>query len=357
MRKQIVIASTQSATQNLFLKDLSIFLKRKGFNISLMCRDTKNLKLKKFHKLNILFPKKFTDFFNFLSIYREAAKIRKINIKYKNPIFLLNTPMAAHFIRMSLFFNKVNLVYFVHGYRFHSKSNFIKKLFFKFLEILFSIKTDKYININNYDYNFTKKYLKKKNILIKGVGIKLQKNYKKKINIEKRKKIIGIISRYSKEKGYLDIIKFAQICSNKNDKIEFRAFGSGNKSYFKKILKDKNLKNISLNNFKTDIISEIKKFDLLLHASYREGLPVALIQSLSCSVPVICRKIRGNTDLVINNYNGILFDDIDEAYFKLKKIIIDKKKYKSMTINALKSIDINYTKLLINQKIYKFIKE
>lgn len=355
MTKKIIITSTISLTQNLFLNKLTQFLQTKGYETILLCRDPENLKIKNCVKIKILFPRTIYEFFNIKLIISEIIKIIKINKKFNKPLILLNTPIASHFIRMSLFFYKTNIVYFVHGYRFHSKNNIFKNILFKSLEYLFSLKTQKYVNINREDFSFTKNSLNKKNILINGVGIKLQK--RKFFNYNKnKKKIIGVLAAYKKEKGYLDIIKLAENIKHLDEQIEIRAFGYGDRKFFSKILKKKRLKNIKLYKFKSDIIEEIKKFDFLLHASFREGLPVSVIQSLSYGKPVIGRKIRGNIDLIKDGLNGYLFKNIDEVCEIIKKIISNERLYKKLSKNASCSINKTFKHDFINNKIYKFIK-
>jgi len=360
LKKKIIIASTKSLTQNLFLKKLAVFLQKKNYEIILLCRDTENLKIKNCKKIKILFPQSLVDFFDVKNLITEMFKLIKINNELNSPLFLLNTPVASHFTRISLFFSKTNIVYFVHGFRFHSKSKTIRFFFYIILEYILSLKTKKYININKYDYNFTKKKFKKKNILVKGVGLEFKKkNYSNKINFNKNKvSIIGIISAYKKEKGYLDVINLAEEFKKNNEKIKIKAFGYGDRSPFLSIIKQKKLKNIYLYNFNKNIIGEIEKFHILLHLSYREGLPVSVMQALSCGKPVIARKIRGNEDLITNNSNGILFEDFkkEKIYKKIKKLISNKIFYSKMSNNAKLSIDHNYYHDSINNKIYKFIK-
>ena len=357
MKKKIIIVSTKSITQDLFLNKLIKFLQSKDHKIITICKDPENLNSNVFKKIQILFPEKLSEFLNIKNIIIQVYKIIKINRDFNKPIFLLNTPLASHFIRFSLFFSKVNIVYFVHGYRFHPKSKIAKKFIFKFFEYLFSLKTDKYININKHDYNFTKYNLKKRNILVNGVGLEFQKkNYFNKNNFNK-KRVIGVLAAYKKEKGYVDLINLAEKFEKNKDEIKIKAFGLGNRDPFLSIIKKKKLTNIILNTFNKKIVNEIKKFHILLHLSYREGLPVSVMQALLFGKPVVARKIRGNEDLIKNNFNGILFNDIakDKIYIKIKKLILNKNFYIKMSKNAKRSIDKTYHHDFINRKFYRFI--
>ena len=44
-----------------------------------------------------------------------------------------------------------------------------------------------------------------------------------------------------------------------------------------------------------------------MHPSYREGLPVAVIEAMAAGLPCLCSRIRGNTDLIDSN-GGAFFD-------------------------------------------------
>ena len=45
-----------------------------------------------------------------------------------------------------------------------------------------------------------------------------------------------------------------------------------------------------------------------MHPSFREGLPVALMEAMASGLPVIASRIRGNVDLVDEGKSGELFD-------------------------------------------------
>lgn len=52
--------------------------------------------------------------------------------------------------------------------------------------------------------------------------------------------------------------------------------------------------------------------DLLIHPSYREGLPNVLLQAGSMECPIVCSDINGNSDIVTDHKTGVLFRPRDE---------------------------------------------
>ncbi len=57
-----------------------------------------------------------------------------------------------------------------------------------------------------------------------------------------------------------------------------------------------------------DVAAFMATAQLLLHASYREGLPNVLLEAASLGCPIICSRIPGNTDVVTDESAGGLFD-------------------------------------------------
>ena len=102
--------------------------------------------------------------------------------------------------------------------------------------------------------------------------------------------------------------------------------------------------------------NRIKNFDLLLHLSKREGLPVAVMQSLSEGLPVICYNIRGNNDLIKENFNGYFVNSYKEVPTKIHFLNSENILFNNMRLNAFNSINSSFSKQRINFKIYKIIK-
>ena len=354
-KKIIYLVSTKAITINLFFKDF-IDKQNKKFEIRIICSDPSKLKLnKQLEKIKINFPTKISDFINFSKLLKLFCELSKIKSKLKNTTILLNTPIASHFFRLYFFFNKLNFIYFVHGFRFTPNGKWYKNFLFKNIERILSRTTKKFITINSFDYNFVKKKLKGKCIKINGVGIKTQKKNNFKINCNKLK--ILVVSAYKKEKGYEDVLKIADFFNKKNLDISFTCYGYGDYKIYNNYIKKKKLKNIHLNKFNINLPKKLKNYSLLLHPSFREGLPVSLIQCLSNGIPVIARDIRGCNDLIKNNINGYLYKNNSDAIKNIIKLYNNKIKHLEMSKNAFKLINYKYSNKYINKKIFSFINE
>ena len=352
---KVFILSRQSITLNLFFKEFTNLLVKKEIEVILCCNNIKELNISHNHSIDLLdsnYSNFISKIYNYLKLIYRFYKISK---KYNDYIFIINTTLISHLFRFSTFFRNIKIIYFVHGYRFHNQGNFFKNYFFKFLEIVFSYNTLAYININSYDYDFTINQLKKKSLKIKGVGIDLKDKSYQAIN-PNRIFNIGVIGAYKKNKGYNDLIKIAQN-KNLNKNIKFECYGYGNNSKYKFYLKKFNLNNVNLNSFTTNIFSAINKFDILLHLSYREGLPVSLMQCLIRGKPVICYNIRGCVDLISDGKNGYIIElgNIEKVIDKINYLSNNKENINNLSINAYETINDEYSSKHISQKILNYI--
>ena len=94
----------------------------------------------------------------------------------------------------------------------------------------------------------------------------------------------------------------------------------------------------------------------MLHLSKREGLPVSVMECLTQGLPVICNRIRGNSDLIKDGFNGFFVESYKDVPNKIFYLNLEKEIFNKMRYNAINSITKNFSKNQINQRIYKIIK-
>ena len=350
MRKKIVLITTKAITINLFLEEIIKKLS-KNYEIKLCSSDIHNINIKNFEKIKILLPFNIINLLNPIYLLISFFSIRKVIKSNVNSVFFVHTPVAAHMLRFSSIFLNIKIVYFVHGFRFHKYTNTFAYYLFYFLERLLVFKTFLYLVINNEDEIIVKKLFRKKYYKLDGIGIDLKKKTKPILN--KKKYLVGSVIAYKKNKGILDLIEIAE--KLKELPIKFHCYGYGNRNDYKKIIMKKKLKNIKLNGFSKNILKKISTFNILIHPSHREGLPISVLQSMYLSVPVIGRNIRGMSDLIKNNIDSFLISKnfainaskkIREIFLNKKKILIIKKNLKNKNFKI-------YSKEIIANKIHK----
>lgn len=70
------------------------------------------------------------------------------------------------------------------------------------------------------------------------------------------------------------------------------------------------------------------KFDAFINVSLSEGIPQAIMEALSCGIPVLATDVGGNREIVDDDYNGYLFSaDFDDRDVIKKIIFLSKMSY------------------------------
>ena len=108
-------------------------------------------------------------------------------------------------------------------------------------------------------------------------------------------------------KNHQIIIKALAKLNNTN--VHYAIAGVGdNRDYLIELAKKLGVyEQLHLLGFRNDIPELNHSADVFCFPSLREGLPVSLIEVMACGLPVICSRIRGNTDLIYTS-GGYLFD-------------------------------------------------
>ena len=60
--------------------------------------------------------------------------------------------------------------------------------------------------------------------------------------------------------------------------------------------------------YRNDIPDFYAMADIFVFPSFREGLSVSVMEAMASGKPIVCSRIRGNTDLVEDGVNGFLID-------------------------------------------------
>ncbi len=221
----------------------------------------------------------------------------------------------------------------------------------------------KYANViitnSKFERNYIRKTFNVKNVVcINPPSInKIEKSPKTSKKNNNLKKII-YVGRLSKEKGVITILKALSKLSN-NYNFKFEIFGEGieKKTIVNFIKEKKLLKKVSFKGFYKNKSKIFKNKDLFINASWFEGLPNALVQSINYNVFPICSKSPGgNFEVIKYGKLGLVFKTNSSEDLKRKIIFFFKKNLKlpyQTRINHLK----NFTQSKSNQDYFRILEK
>jgi len=325
---RVLYVTTVSGTINQFLIPHIKMLKKNGYHVDIATHLTQEIN----DELIELGCKVFNIEFrrNPLNIVNVKAykKIKKIIKGGKYDVVHTHTPVASSIVRLACKsnFNKTKSFYTAHGFHFFKGASFKNWIFYYPIEKILSKYTDVLITINEEDYKRAlKKFNAKNTRYIPGVGLDIKKFQTPKVNKLELRKELGVsdkafvilsVGELNKNKNHETIIKAIAKINNKN--IYYIICGVGPyRKQLEQLIDKVNLNDkVKLLGFRKDVKDILNIGDLFVFPSYREGLPVSLMEAMAAQLPIVCSDIRGNNDLIKNNENGYLIKPNDIDGFK-----------------------------------------
>ncbi|MGJ7911434.1 glycosyltransferase family 4 protein [Neobacillus sp. LXY-1] len=264
--------------------------------------------------------------------------LKKIIEKNQYEMIHCHTPMGGVITRLAARASRktgTKVIYTAHGFHFCKGSSFINWLLYYPIERLLANSTDCLITINQEDFNLAKthQFNSKQILRVHGVGVNTE-IFRPVSETDKHE--------LRKEQGYLpeDFLMFyaAEFNKNKNHKllIESLALIKEEVPRVKLLLAGEGplLKEcqdyaiqlgvdhmIAFLGYRHDIDVLLRMSDIAVASSFREGLPVNIMEAMSCALPVIANDNRGHRELIQNNYTGWTILDGKHGFSEKIKIL------------------------------------
>lgn len=170
--------------------------------------------------------------------------------------------------------------------------------------------------------------------------------------------IVGNIGRLSKQKGMEYYIKAIPESIKKYQKIKFYIIGDGeDKLELIKLAKNLGIENnVIFLGYRNDVINIIKQLDLIVLSSLWEGLPLTPIEVFSEGKTIIATDVDGTSEIVKDNFNGILIEpkDSDIISEKIIKLYKDCKLKNNLENNALETYTEKYAIDIFNNNYQRY---
>jgi glycosyltransferase EpsD len=270
--------------------------------------------------------------------YRELKTIINQN-EYK--IIHSHTPVGGVLARLASRAARENgtkVMYTAHGFHFCKGSPLLNWLIYYPIEKWLARFTDCLITINEEDFNRANQHQFGADRIehVHGVGVNTEKfkpaenEYKKELRIA-----------YGYNVGDFLMFYAAEFNKNKNQQLLIRALAHIKEEVPKakllfagegplmqdcrKLAQSLGVENrVHFLGFRKDIEQLLQISDIAVASSFREGLPVNIMEAMSCGLPVIATVNRGHSELITNQQEGWLLQEFNPQLLSKKMKLLAK---------------------------------
>ncbi|MBF0503850.1 MAG: glycosyltransferase [Candidatus Omnitrophica bacterium] len=181
------------------------------------------------------------------------------------------------------------------------------------------------------------------------------------LNIPNNNTIIAIVGRLSPEKGHEVLFNaFGQVIEHHPD-VKLLVVGDGP---LRNKLEDK-IKNLNLSRsvFFTGVRKDMADIygicDILVNASYTEGLPMTILEAMASKVAVIATRVGAVDQVIQNGKNGLLIapDDHHALIDALSQLIQDPQKRQHLIQEAHNTVRNSFSNKIMFDNYKKIYKE
>jgi len=369
--KKLIRITTIPMALHVLLPGQMKFMSENGFKVIMISADGENLdkviENEKCQHIIVPMTRKITPWQDLLCLFQ----LIKIFRKEKPDIVHSHTPKAGLLGMMAAKISGIKIrIHTVAGLPLMEESGLKYALLKQIEKITYSVANHVWPNSNSL-YNFIKKNNLADAYKLKvigqgstnGVSITrfnketLDKNFltviKGNINYDTASVYLLYIGRLVKHKGIVALVNVFSLLKKNYPHLKLILVGIFEssldplpKKILKQIVDDPCIINVGWSDNAEYYMSLAHYF---VFPSYREGFPNVLLEAGAIQLPVICSNIPGNTDIIIHNETGLLFEKKNEKdmYQKLKYALDNPKKMLSMA-NKLQ----HYIKFWYEREMY-----
>jgi len=250
------------------------------------------------------------------------------------------------------------VIYTAHGFHFYDGAPLRNWMVFYPIEKYYSRYTDVLITINKEDYaRASKKFHAHKTIYVPGVGVDTEKFSPKQSGRNKIREELGLrefdimllsVGELNENKNHISVIKAISGIDN----LTYVIVGKGAKEQELKKTASECGVNLLLSGYRMDVADFYNAADMYVLPSLREGLNVSLMEAMASGLAVVCGRIRGNTDLIVDK--DVLFDplNVKEIRGAITNAIVHKDTLGKENLEIIRAFDLENVQKEI-AKIYQ----
>lgn len=272
--------------------------------------------------------------------YKAYQQLKALIEKEDYELIHCHTPVGGVLSRLAA--RKVRkrhtqVVYTAHGFHFCKGAPWLNWLLYYPIEKSLSALTDCLITINKEDYALAcrKRFRSKHIIHVHGVGVDTDR-FKPVSTITRnvRRRLYGFheddfllfyAAEFNGNKNQRLLIEALYHMKHKHSRVKLLLAGTGSMMQQCKRLTVKLglTKQVYFLGFRDDIEEILPVCDAAVAPSFREGLPVNVLEAMACGLPIIASENRGHKELVMDYENGYIVSPHDSQAFADRIITLE----------------------------------
>lgn len=305
--------------------------------------------------------------------YQELKAIINQN-QYK--IIHCHTPLGGVLTRLAAKEARKNgtkVIYTAHGFHFCKGAPYINWLLYYPIEKQLAAYTDCLITINREDYTLAVDHRLRTNHveLVNGVGVnttrfqpateKQKKELRLKHGFKQDDFILFYAAEFNKNKNQKVLINALALLKDELPKARLLLAGEGIRlEECKKLAERLGVSSrVDFLGFRKDIDQILPACDVAVGSSFREGLPVNIMEAMACGLPVVASNNRGHRELVFEEYNGFLLKENCSSQFSeaWKKLYSNIEQRKLLGMNGRKLILTKFNEEAVHLQLSEIYKK
>lgn len=250
------------------------------------------------------------------SILRALKQVKTLCDREQYDLIHCHSPIGGVVARLAARKSRkkgTKVIYTAHGFHFYKGAPIKNWLLFYPMERLCARFTDLLITINREDYDLASRKMKAVKVAyVPGIGVDTAAfsgeadvtALREELGLNPEDKVILSVGELSRRKNHKVILEAVAKLSCPSAHYLICGIGPEEEN-LRNLAKQLGIeKQLHLLGFRRDIAKLLALADIYAFPSLQEGLPVALMEAMAAGKAVVCSGIRGNLDLVDDDYGG-----------------------------------------------------
>lgn len=261
---------------------------------------------------------------------RAYRELKRLIEEEEFDIIHCHTPVGAMIARLAAAGARkrgTKVIYTAHGFHFFKGAPLVNWLVYYPVEWLLAHLTDVLITINKEDYAFARRHIHAKRIeYVPGVGVDTAKFHAHAVDKEAKRRELGLdaedfliltVAEMTKNKNHSTVVRALALLKEEPEfaKMKYLICGRGQQREALEAETERLgvREHVVFLGYRQDVPELCRCSDMFAFMSFREGMPVALMEAMSCGLPAVCSEIRGNTDLIDDGVSGLFAENTPEG--------------------------------------------